>query len=339
MNKDISEKKKISESWIIFWCFLFFLFLILIISWFVILNLTTVNDNKTIEKTKIITEEEKIEKVNENKEIIKDNVIDSIHDISFNADEQMKFWVWIIATNEDWYLIENFDDFTVDKNWNLPSVNSRIKIETEEYNWYQPYKLDLSKKEDKRIYEAIQFIHEWFLKRIPNSSNLVKQFTYSTYKKDNLFKIIVWWISEEEKDTYFYFWKIEFDYIFIDDQYFWWYIDKKWMYGRWYWKILKSNWEIITFEDPKYEDSDEILTKKINDFLYTYSYNNSDIQKWNTLYFQLEKSNTIEKNWLKLICFQWDIEDLTYWYKVKTWDMCIVFKNKEFVWYSNKMNY
>lgn len=275
----------------------------------------------------------------EEKEEIQENVIDSIHDISFNADDQMKFWVWILATDQEWYMIENFDDFTIDKDWNLPSVVSRIKVENKEYNWYQPYKLDLSKKEDKRVYEAIQFIHEWFLKRIPNSSNLVKQFTYSIYKKDNLFKIVVWWISEEDKETYFYLWKIEFDYLYQDDKYFWWYIDKIWMSERWYWQIIKSSWKIEKFEDPKISDSDEILTKKMNDFLYSYAYNNSDIQKWNTLFFNLEKSDTFEKDWQKLICFQWNIEDLTYWYKVKTWNMCIVFQNNEFVWYSNQMNY
>lgn len=307
-------------------------------------NTNTKNeDTKNEEKDSIQvlndTDEWTKEVLKTNWEKIVENRVDSIHDLSFNAKEQKEVWVWLIATNDDWYLMENFDDFDYDKDWNLPSVSHRIKIWTELYKWYQPYTLDLSKKIDKRIYQAIQFIHEWFKKRIVNSDNLSKKFTYTVYKKDNLFKVVVWWVTEEEADTYFYLWKIEFDYIHLNDDFFWWYIDDEWIQERHYWTTVNWKWENIIYEEPKYTDSKETLKKKMSDFLYSVIVNDSDIQRWNDIRIDIDLKKTYKEWEYELKCFWWDIEDLTYWFKVNTQDMCMVFKNKQLQWYSNRMDY
>lgn len=302
----------------------------------VINNLTT--DNK--ENTNTSTEKKNTFIADDWTEVeMKDNRVDSVDELDFSYEASEKTWLWIIATDDDWYFVTNYNDFDFDEEWNLPSIADKLIKWPERNDWFEVYELDLSKKLDKRLYEATQWFNESALKRTWVDSKLIDKFRYAVYKKWNFYKITVEWISDEEKEEIFYLWKIELNYLSFWN-YFWWVIDNEEILDRWYNNVYTLWEENITIENINYTDDDETKLDKFYNFIYSLIYNSWDLQKWNEIKLNIHKVNTINwENWIELECYTWEMEDYYYWYKLELWNLCTIFQDKQFKWYTNEMSF
>ena len=76
---------------------------------------------------------------------MKDNRVDSVDELDFSYEASEKTWLWIIATDDDWYFVTNYNDFDFDEEWNLPSIADKLIKWPERNDWFEVYELDSSK--------------------------------------------------------------------------------------------------------------------------------------------------------------------------------------------------
>ena len=292
-------------------------------------DLNSSNKNETTKKNTFVTDDWLTVEM-------KENMVDSIDELDFSYDESEKTWLWIIAVDEEWYFQTNYNDFDFDSDWNLPSVLDRLTTWPVRTDWFEQYTLDLNKKIDKKLYQSMQWFHESALKRTWVEEWLIDMFKYATYKKWNFYKITVE-VDEELKEELFYLWKIELNYLTFWD-YFWWVIDNEELLDRWI-DNIHTLWEQdVEVENINYNDDEDTKLFKFKTFIYSFVYNSSDLQKWNTIRIDLHKENTINwENWIELECYTGELEDYDYWYKLHLWNLCTIFQNKQFMWYTNEI--